>query len=358
MVAGRKEIALKYFRIELLFILFISYFRAVISDLEYSYYEEGNIWNFVNALEFRAVYGTFSVILYSLYYWGFLKPLLAKKKIFLLLISAIGFIVVNAICNKYQHLIVSELGFLSEEIRKRALLDYQKVKVRFVLNYVISYTLFTLFGFAYLIRSLQQDEEVKTLKEQQLVTELNYLKAQLQPHFFFNTLNNIYVLAIRGSKDTAPMVAKLSQMMRYIIYESGSTQVQLDQEVEFLKNYIEIERIRRPSTIEIDFDVQGATDLYRIEPLLLLPLVENAFKHGIEDEIANGFVRVVLDVSGRELTLQVENSKPLTSPEKDSGGVGLQNMNKRLGLLYHGRHQLEKNETDDFYRVVLTLQLL
>lgn len=357
MIAARNRTTGKYFRIELLFLLFMSYFRAVISDLEYSYYEEGNIWNFVNDLEYRLVYGTSSIILYGFYYWGFLKPLLAKNKIFYLILSAIGFIVVDSICNKYQNLLVSELDFLSDDIRTRALLDYEKIKIRFVLNYVLSYTLFTLLGVAYLVRSLQQDEAVKALKEQQLLTELNYLKAQLQPHFFFNTLNNIYALAIRQSKDTAPMVAKLSQMMRYVIYESGSPQVPLEREIEFLNNYVEIEQIRRPSNIVINFDMQGHTTLNRIEPLLLLPLVENAFKHGIEDEIENGFVRVVLDVTERELTLQVENSKP-SILAASSGGVGLKNMTKRLNLLYPGRHELDIEETENTYRAILTLQLV
>lgn len=357
MIVANSKITGKYFRIELLFLLFFCYFRAVISDLEYNYYEKGDIWNFTSALEYRLVYGTFSLILFSVYYWLLLKPLLFKKQIFLLILSAIGFILVYILCNKYQNWLVTKLAFLSDDLRKEALQDYHKIKISFVINYIVSNVLFILFGFAYLIRSLQQDEEVKALKEQQLLTELNYLKAQLQPHFFFNTLNNIYALAIRRSKETAPMVAKLSQMMRYIIYESSHSQVLLNQEIDFLKNYIEIEKMRRPSNIDINFDVQGFADLHHIEPLLLLPLIENAFKHGIENELKSGFVRVILDVSENELTLQVENSKPLASDQKNQGGVGLHNLNKRLNLLYNGRHQLRIEDMEGTYRVILTLLL-
>ncbi|MES3016588.1 MAG: sensor histidine kinase [Bacteroidota bacterium] len=347
----------KYFRFELLFLLFLSYIRPVISDLEYSYYEEGNIWNFTQALEFRLVFGTISMILYSVFYWGFLKPLLFKKKTFYLVLSAVGYVVIYSVVNKYQHWLVANMEFLSEDIRKEAWANFLKYKVRFVVNYILSYVILLLFGFAYVIRSLQQDEEVKLLKEQALITELNYLKAQLQPHFFFNTLNNIYALAIRGSKDTAPMVARLSQMMRYIIYESNHAKVKLSQEVEFLSNYMEIEKIRRPSSIAVDLETQGVTPFQEIEPLLLLPLVENAFKHGVEDEMEKGFVRVLIVVQENEVILLVENSKPIKPSNEHAGGVGLENLKKRLALLYADRHELTVENTNAIYRVILSLQL-
>lgn len=346
----------KYFWIELIFLLFLCYFMAIISDVEYSYYEEGNPWNFTKALEFRLVYGTSNLAFYGLYYWVFLKPLLFKRKFFKLFLSVMLFIVAYGLFNKYEHWLITKITFISAGLRERALLDYQRTKINFVIAYIVGRILLTLFGLAYVIRSLQQDEEVKALKEYALVTELNYLKAQLQPHFFFNTLNNIYALAIKNSPDTGPMVAKLSQMMRYIIYDSGQSKVALEKEVDFLKNYIEIERIRRPDNIKISFDIQGDPNSCKVEPLLMLPLIENAFKHGIEDELESGFVNIVLHIDQNELLMQVENSKPSILGEKP-GGVGLENMNKRLNLLYKGRYDLKIDDQDKYYLVVLTLQL-
>ena len=357
MFKGGQKLRGKYFWIELIFLLLNCYFIYIVSDIEFNYYEKGNAWGFTDVLEYRFVYGTFNFILYGIYYWFFLKPYLFKRQFVYLLLSTIGFILLSEVCIKYEHLLVANLDFLSDQLQKRAMNDFNIKKLNYVLSYIIGRTLFTIFGFAFIIRSLQQDEEFKALKEQQLISELSYLKAQLQPHFFFNTLNNIYALAVKSSKHTATMVAKLSQMMRYIIYDSGESKVAVDREVEFIMNYVEIERIRRASEILIDFEVQGHVQNYKIEPLLLLPLVENAFKHGVEGEMTKGFVRIVLVISGKELTLQVENSVPSSSGLKHAGGMGLQNLNKRLNLIYRNRYQLVVENTEDTYRAILTLQL-
>ncbi len=346
----------KYFWIELIFLLSICYFISIISDIEFNYYEKGNAWGFVDVLEYRIVYGTFNFILYGIFYWFFLKPYLFNRQLAHLIISTICFILINEVCSKYEHFLVANMNFLSEALQKRALSDFHIKKLNYVFSYIVGRTLFTLFGFAFIIRSLQQDEEFKALKEQQLISELSYLKAQLQPHFFFNTLNNIYALAIKNSKHTAPMVAKLSRMMRYIIYDSGAAKVAVDLEVDFIRNYVEIERIRHSAGIVIDLDVQGKIQNYQVEPLLLLPLVENAFKHGIENETNRGFVRIVLDISSMELTLQVENSMPVI-PQPKQGGVGLQNLHKRLELLYKHRYQLRVDNSESTYCTILTLKL-
>lgn len=195
---------------------------------------------------------------------------------------------------------------------------------------------------------------MKALKEQQLVSELNYLKAQLHPHFFFNTINNIYALALKQSTETAPMVARLGEMMRYILYEADQPSVPLSRELAFLSDYIEVEKIRHQAHIDIQFDMQGIRADHRMEPLLLLPFIENAFKHGLEEETQNGFVHIVICQTDQDLTLQVSNSVPRAG-KKPLPGIGIENVRKRLDILFPGRHQLETTGTPGRYEVTLIL---
>nr|WP_294943419.1 histidine kinase [uncultured Mucilaginibacter sp.] len=209
---------------------------------------------------------------------------------------------------------------------------------------------------AYFIQFDQQSKQMRMLKEEQLHNELKYLKAQLHPHFFFNTLNNIYSLALKQSLDTAPLVAKLADMMRYILYESDSEKVPLKKEVDFISNYIDTEKIRHQSKITIQYHVQGNTDNRFIEPLILLPFIENAFKHGIQNELYEGSVAVFIRVEENEINMEVYNTKAANEKVKPSGGVGLGNIHKRLNLLYNGRHILKVIDDPASYSVNLTLQ--
>lgn len=355
----KKKIADKYFWMEMLLLVSITYLIAILSDVEYSIYEEGSGWYFINSLEYRLSFGTFSFILFGTYYWGFVKRFVDGRKPLLLVISLLVFIPVMHYYNHYVALwSMSKLPLLSESLRKIAGRQYKAQEgFKLIYAYTLSYRCLPMIGFAYLIRALKQEAQLKTLKEQQLVSELNYLKAQVQPHFFFNTLNNIYALAIKQSKDTAPMVVQLSEMMRYILYQSAEQKVSLQQEVAFLHSYVEIERIRHHQHISISFDVQGITDTARIEPLLLLPFIENAFKHGTLEAVEKGNVSIVLCLVEKELSLQVANSKPERKKEYNPCGIGLQNVKKRLELLYHNRYQLQVSENEQNYEVNLNLKL-
>jgi LytS/YehU family sensor histidine kinase len=244
---------------------------------------------------------------------------------------------------------------VSAEFRKRAADDLHREEISFTFNYLLISSIFPLTGLAFLVRSLSQDGDMKALKEQQLVSELNYLKAQLHPHFFFNTINNIYGLALKQSADTAPMVARLGEMMRYILYEADQKTVLLSREIAFLSNYIEAERIRHQDQIDIQFDVQGIRADFQIEPLLLLPFIENAFKHGLEEETKSGFVHIVICQTDQELTLQVSNSKPVLLRDKGAPGLGIKNVQKRLAILYPEKHQLDVHEEADRYEVSLII---
>lgn len=346
----------KYFKIELFFFIFICYLGSIISDIEYSFYEENNVWKFTEALEYRLVVGTYSFVFYGIYYWVFLKSYVFRKKTLPILLSIVCFILLSHLYNKYlMNWSIVRLPFVSEKLKLDALKELNRPTLYFIVSYTLNRILFTIIGFTFLIRSLQQDEQLKAMKAQQLLSELTYLKAQLQPHFFFNTLNNIYALALKQSKDTAPLVAKLSEMMRYMLYQADQEQVLLKDEIAFVKNYVEVEQIRYRDSIAIQLVVQGIRAHTTISPLLLLPFVENAFKHGVAEERGEGFVHLVICQTEAELLMEISNS--IATGHIKTGGIGLVNVQKRLELLYPHGYTLEQQADEKTYQVRLTLQM-
>lgn len=355
MKASQFNVNRKYFWMEFGFIFFLSFGIALISDLEYSAYEEHDIAKFSNDFGYRVVAESFALICYAIYYWGFLKRYVFRRKLLGVIICSVAFVILKEVLNKYVlNWLLVHAGFVSSALRQRALNQMLNPRIFFTFNYLLVSTIFPLIGLAFFVRSLNQDDDMKYLKEQQLLSELNYLKAQLQPHFFFNTINNIYGLALKQSAQTAPMVARLGEMMRYILYEANQQTVPLSRELTFLSDYIEVEKIRYHN-IDIKFDIQGVQPDYRIEPLLLLPFIENAFKHGLEEEMNRGFVSVVICQTEEDLTLQVSNSMRGAIKGKDAPGLGISNIRKRLAILYPGKHQLEMNKAHGRYEVNLTL---
>lgn len=309
-------------------------------------------------MESTILWGTWNLIFYAIYYWGFLKRFVFEKQTFFMLLSILLYAIGYSFYTKYiVNWVTSELPFVSQHIRDISKRNMEQLRPVSNIIPFVSTRLFIVVGFTYLIRSMQQDDQMKDMKTQQLFSEMTYLRAQLQPHFFFNTLNNIYALALKQSAQTAPIVAKLSQMMRYIIYESDQTAVPLTKEIEFLKHYIEVEKIRHTAHIDIQFDLQVHRSDYQMAPLLLLPLVENAFKHGLHEETAIGYVHVVICTTETELILEVKNSKPKEKLPGGETGLGLKNLKKRLALLYPSRHQYEVNEGENHYYAQLTLEL-
>ncbi len=203
----------------------------------------------------------------------------------------------------------------------------------------------------------KMDRKRKEIENEKLTTELNLLKSQINPHFFFNTLNNIYSLAIRKSENTPEAIVKLSQLMRYIIYDTDKDKVPLDKEIDYLRNYIELEKLRLQQNVRVQFEIEGNISDKLIEPLLLLPFVENAFKHGVhQTKPCCIIIRIILN---RGLTLYVENPVQVYEDNKHSSnqGFGWQNAEKRLQLLYGKNYKLETDINNDVFKVVLTLNL-
>ena len=202
------------------------------------------------------------------------------------------------------------------------------------------------------------EKERKEIQTQKLSAELSLLKQQINPHFFFNTLNSIYSLASRKSEKTPEAIIKLSELMRYIIYESDKEFVPLRKELEYISNYVQLQRLRIKEDVEVLYTTEGEFNDIMIEPMILLPFIENAFKHGV-DYSQTCRILIAVKVSASALILVVEN--PLIKKQKslidESSGKGLANSRKRLELLYPGQHELTISDKNDTFRIELKLNL-
>ena len=205
----------------------------------------------------------------------------------------------------------------------------------------------------------RQQQLTIQLEKQQVETELKFLKSQIQPHFLFNVLNNIYSLALQKSEQTPDVVLRLSEFLRHILYEAGDKKIPLEREVEYLNNYIELQRIRFGNRAEVSFETSGQMENLHIEPMLLITFLENSFKHGVGSQMQQVWVKINMDVKDNELTFEVRNSKPAEDKKgpKGPGGIGLENVKRRLELLYPNAHQLTVNELTDEYHINLKLSL-
>lgn len=200
-------------------------------------------------------------------------------------------------------------------------------------------------------------ESIK-LQLDNLNLELAFLKSQINAHFLFNTLNNVYSLALHKSDKTADVVLKLSDLLRYTLYDSNTQQISLGEEIKFVRNYIDLERIRHSSKVTISFDVSGEHEGLFIAPLIIFTFIENAFKHGLNASTASSWVIIKLMVEGDVLNVFISNSKFVVNrPSSYVGGIGIVNTKKRLNLLYKNNYSLNINERGDTFSVNLTLKL-
>jgi two-component system LytT family sensor kinase len=195
----------------------------------------------------------------------------------------------------------------------------------------------------------------RDLENQRLSAELSFLKSQINPHFLFNSLNSIYSLAYQKSDTTPEAILKLSEIMRYMLYECNDNKVELTKELQYLQNYIDLQKIRFGNKAFIDFEVTGEVTNQHIVPLLLISFIENAFKHGIAND-ALAPIKLKINLEDGHLYFFIQNKKH-THNRDSSGGIGLANVRRRLDLLYPGKYNLDIRDEADTYTCQLSLVL-
>lgn len=202
-------------------------------------------------------------------------------------------------------------------------------------------------------RFLRNQQQLRELQTANLKTELAFLKHQINPHFLFNSLNNIYVQNRKAPQQASESILLLSDLLRYQLYDCANEKVQLKIEIDYLKNYLKLDKLRK-SIAEVEFNVKGNPEGRVVAPFIFIPFVENAVKHGLSLE-SESFIKIDFDIQDFQLNFSIRNSKPKKGYNTVRGGIGLTNVRRRLNLLYPNKHFLKVSDGDKEYRVDLNL---
>ncbi|GAB5401081.1 MAG: hypothetical protein Aureis2KO_26660 [Aureisphaera sp.] len=213
-------------------------------------------------------------------------------------------------------------------------------------------------GFKLFVNWFNSKKEAEALRQEKKEAELKFLKAQTNPHFLFNSLNSIYGLALGKSNKTPSLILKLSNILSYTLYDVNTKWVDLEKEIELIENIIDLEKERFGKRVDILFDKKGDVEGLKIPPLILIPLVENAFKHGVKDEVGKGWIHIEIQVEGSKLLFTIQNTIPKNHLVKNMGGLGLTNVSRRLDLIYSDNKEFEAKDLGDTFLVKLQINRL
>ena len=307
---------------------------------------------FAEAIEF--IVFSHSVFAYLLAYWV-LPRFFYKKRFGLLVVAFVGIVLLSGV-GSY---VAGE--FIGRPLRTALGFPYRDSNFWYGLLAGVrgGMTVGGLFLAIVIAKNLfRQQELLLKTQQEKLAAELEALKAQVHPHFLFNTLNNLYALTRRQAPEAPNVVLRLSNLLSYVLYECNAPEVPLNQEIQFLKNYVALEQLRYGDRLDVSLNFTGDIHGQKIAPLLLIPFLENAFKHGTSEQLDQSWISLNLAVEGHTLTFQLLNSR---DPDGDEthllGGIGLQNVRKRLDLLYPDRHDLRVQADADTFMVTLKLEL-
>jgi two-component system, LytTR family, sensor kinase len=203
----------------------------------------------------------------------------------------------------------------------------------------------------------EKDFQEQKVQKEKVEAELQMLKTQINPHFLFNTLNSIYMLAMKQSEQTANTVLKLSDILDYILYRIDTPKIAISNEIKIIEDYIELEKIRFSNRVDLNFNTDLKIKGIKIPPMLIIPFIENAFKHGVAKSIEKSWIKISIKESGGILNIIIANSKVQNKFKDKTGGIGLVNVRKRLNLLYEEKYQLDIFEKQMQYIVSLSIPI-
>ena len=232
---------------------------------------------------------------------------------------------------------------------------------RLTIDAVYVHLLAGLGAIIFVIRKWMEQQRLnETLMKEKVAAELSLLRSQVQPHFIFNTLNNIYMLSLKKSAQTSEMIYRLSALLSYMLYDSKKSFIDIEKEIDYIKNYINLEKIRYGERLDVQMTVINSVSGVEIPPLLFLPLVENAFKHGVSNAVNDSWIHIDVSLKKKILIFKIENSIGNGQRSAENGfgnGLGLDNLKKRLLILYPDRHELKllKDEDEGLHLAVLKL---
>lgn len=294
----------------------------------------------------------FHIILSYVHYFFILPPLLRGKNLFLYFRRLIP-----AIAGVMFFQVLTENFILSQYSPSDYYQNFGWVRFVSTLWDQMSFMIFTgLIKFA--ADWFDMENKKKELENQKLNAELNYLKAQINPHFLFNTLHNLNYLALAKKDEASEVIVKLSNIMRYMIYESRKKCVPLSKEIDYMRDYLDLEKIRLNNPFSIVMDTSRLNLQLEIEPLILIPFLENAFKHGVSDKYPESWVKMELSSSRKQLHMKLSNGVfEKNRSNLEASGFGLENVRQRLMLSYPDSHNLNIEQDCDTFNVELSLTL-
>lgn len=294
-------------------------------------------------------FGVFNIAIFYINYLYILPKYLSERKYWICGINIILLILVSGLV-KYGFAYLFKETIL---LRGEGQISFWQYFTGAIFTGIFFVFLSTAFKFS--VDWFLNEKVKKNLENEKLVAELAFLKSQINPHFLFNSLNNIYSLAYQKSDRAPEAIMKLSEIMRYMLQESNEPLVKLAREIRYLENYIELQKLRFKGDAYVDLKVTGDCMDQEIAPLILISFVENAFKHGVASDPQNP-INIAITVYDNNLLFKISNKK--TSLNKDeSSGIGLNNVRRRLDLLYGGSYELDVTENDLMYSCKLSLNI-
>ena len=293
----------------------------------------------------------------------FIPQLLFNKKRILYFVG-LAFLIITATVTSSIYLRYLFATYPNSELGTFTIfaIDFQIKNNPFIEYYFVTFvhTLLFLTGYAIasIIRHLYiRNKKLQLTKEEQLKAELSLLKAQVNPHFLFNMMNSIYSLSLNKSDDAPETILKLSQILRYNLYETAAHFVLLSKELQIIQTYLELEYIRLDNPEKITFEDNVRSRDIMITPMLLLPIVENAFKHGLDSNISQGFINIKAYDNAAYFIFECINNYKKKDKTREGSGLGLDNLRRRLQLIYPGKHILKINKTDTVFEVILQIKI-
>ncbi|MCL4639522.1 MULTISPECIES: sensor histidine kinase [Olivibacter] len=228
---------------------------------------------------------------------------------------------------------------------------------KLIIDFVNMYLIVGLYSLIYFFRSYYEQQKLNaTLQKEMIRSELELLKLQVHPHFIFNTLNNIYSFSIQQKPKAADLIHRLSSFLDYNLYQAKENTVPLINEIEYIQHYIELEKIRFGDRLDISINILSEIEHFYISPMLLLPLVENAFKHGAGKLQKDAWIRMDISMKRDILTVKIENNYAEQTTQSERPGIGLDNVKRRLEILYEGAHEISIMKESGTFLVVLKIK--
>ena len=328
---------------------FLLYYVMIIGSFEGESYSEVFISRALN-LPVKVV--TTYFVLYMLIPRYFIKKKILAFSILLL----ITLLIAGFLQHLYYHFILNPILYPE----RTSVLNFQLVEI--LKNVLSIYPVVSLAAFVKVGKHwYEKDKASQMLQKEKMEAELKFLKAQIHPHFLFNTLNSLYALTLKKSDQASEVVLKLSYLLDYMLYEGNAPKVSLKKELDLIDTYIGLEKIRYGEKLCISYQVKGQLAGKTIAPLIILPFIENSFKHGVSQQLEGKWIKVDIEVKEHSLVLRVENSKNSEELPEDSisykEGIGLCNVKRRLELLYGKNHELIVQNEKDVFLILLSIHL-